>query len=137
MNKISYSKDALLAAGLFLANMCMAEPLNNAEVASHCRDTSEALLRLAHWNKTAPCTESVELSAKFLELAANSVRQDQIPYALMHLNFATRELNGLSNRTQCAYFSIKTKPHLVTLAQLSIDVESLDRYPACKPPIQQ
>ena len=128
MNKISYSKAALLAASLFLANTCMAEPLKNAEVASHCRDTSEALLRLAHWNKTAPCTESVELSAKYLELAANSVRQDQIPYALMHLNFATKELNDLSNRTQCAYFAIKTKPHLVTLAQLSIDVESLDRY---------
>ena len=128
MNKISYSKAALLAASLFLANTCMAEPLNNAEVASHCRDTSEALLRLSHWNKTAPCTESVELSAKYLELAANSVRQDQIPYALMHLNFAMKELNDLSNRTQCAYFAIKTKPHLVTLAQLSIDVESLDRY---------
>ena len=133
MNKISYSKAALLAASLFLANTCMAEPLNNAEVASHCRDTSEALLRLSHWNKTAPCTESVELSAKYLELAANSVRQDQIPYALMHLNFATKELNGLSNRTQCAYFAIKTKPHLVTLAQLSIDVESLDRYQPGKP----
>jgi len=133
MNKVSYSKVALLAAGLFLANTCMAVPLNNADVASHCRDISEALLRLAHWNKTAPCTESVELSAKYLELAANSVRQDQIPYALMHLNFATKELNDLSNRTQCAYFAIKIKPHLVTLAQLSVDVESLDRYPDRKP----
>ena len=137
MSKISYSKVALFAAGLFLAHTCIAEPLNNAEVASHCRDTSEALLRLSHWNKTAPCTENMELSAKYLELAANSVRQDQIPYALMHLNFATKELNDLSHRTQCAYFAIKTRPHLVTLAQLSIDVESLDRYQSGKPSSQQ
>lgn len=137
MNKISYSKAVLLAAGLFLANTCMAEPVGRVEVASHCRDTSAELMRLAHWNKTAPCVESVELSAKYLELAANSIRQDEIPYALMHLNFASKELNDLSNRTQCAYFAIKTKPHLVKLAQLSIDVESLDRYPAYKSSIQQ
>lgn len=125
MNKIPYKKAALLAAGFFLANTCMAEPVNRTDVVSHCRDASEALMRLVHGNKTAPCTERVELSAMYLELAANRVRQDQIPSALQHLNFATNELNDLSNRTHCAYFSKQTKPYMVTLAQLSTEMGSL------------
>lgn len=137
MKKKLYRKGALLFAGVLLTNVCMATSLSKYEVIKHCHDESETLMRLSTWNKTAPCVESVESSAKHIALAANSVRDDQIPYALMHLSFARQVLAELSLKTECAYFSIKTKPDLVILTQLSIDVERLDRYQPNRSSIQQ
>lgn len=137
MKKKLYRKGVLLVAGLLITNVCMATSVSKDEVIGHCLEASHALMRLASWNKTAPCVESVELSAKLVQQAAHSVEENQIPYALMHLSFATQALNKLSDRTECAYFAIKTKSDLVTLAQLSIDVERLDRYRLTPSFIQQ
>lgn len=128
LKKKSYKVCALLVAGLLLTNTCMATSVSRETVVRHCLEESESLMRLASWNKTVPCVENVELSAELMHLAARSVREDQIPNALMHLSFATQTLRTLSFKPQCAYFAIKTKQNLATLTQLSIDVERLDRY---------
>ena len=122
-------KGGYLAAGLLMASTCIANPIGHSEVISHCRYVSHELMRLASWNNTAPCVGKVESSARYIEQAANGVQKDQIPYALGQLNFAVKTLNELSTQTECIYFAIKTKPHLMQLERLSTEVESLDHYP--------
>lgn len=132
MNKATYITSSILAVGLLATNTCMAVSSSLFDVAMHCDQVSKQLEQLASNNRNAPCVENVALSATYLDAATKNLWRAKTPQALMHLNFASKELNEMSHMPQCAYFTPKIKPYLVTMVQLKVEMEMLDPYQISK-----
>ena len=126
MKKVTCIISSFLAVGLLATSACMAVSSNLFDVAMHCDQVSRQLEQLANNNRNVPCVENVALSATYLDAATKNLWHAKTPQALMHLNFASKELNVMSGMPQCAYFIPKIKPFLVTLVQLKVEIEMLD-----------
>lgn len=134
MKKVTCITSSILAAGLLASSTCMAVSSNLFDVAIHCDQVSKQLEQLANNNRNAPCVENVALSATYLDAATKNLWRAKTPQALMHLNFASKELNEMSHMPQCGYFAPKIKPYLVTLVQLKVEIEMLDQNQISKAP---
>lgn len=132
MKKSGYMSCSLLAASLLAISTCYAGTSSPYEVAVHCEVVSRQLEQLAYSNRNASCVENVTLSATYLGAAAKNLWRNNPSQALMHLNFASKELSEMYAAPQCAWFAPKIRPYLTSLIQLKVEMEMLDQYQVSK-----